>query len=429
MSDDDLDPANWLASQFGDDEPEKQQRRRGMPAATPPAAAPVTPPAQEQTPPTTPYLPAQPYTPPAEPAPPAASGGGFSWGLTPGGSTPEPPAATAPVAPPATPAPLVEPTAAPGGWDVPTVATPVQPERPAPVDPAPTVAFGGAELARQEFPGFGASVDPAIEGVTEVFGAQPIGLGAPEDEGIEVNALDSLFGESKFVEYEDTLVPVLPVRASGGELVVVDRPRAAPGTRAPIPRTQKILMGAAGGLLSVLLLIVLFLAGQRIGASAPTQAVPQPTASASAVPTVGPLPPGEYYWSQLLGGECVAPFTSPWEDTFTVVDCTQAHPAQLVLKGTFPVAADPSYPGVDELQKLAASLCTAPTVIDYAATASANDIQILASFAADEQDWQGGNRTFYCFANRTGGAEFTTSIAKPQPLPTATPAANETPAP
>lgn len=456
MSDDDLDPANWLASQFGDDEPEKPQRRRGMPAATPPAAAPVAPPAQEQTPPTTPYIPAQPYTPPVEPAPPAASGGGFSWGLTPGGSTPEPPAVTPPVAPPATPAPLVEPTApaAPAappadplaglfgqqptapeepaptpGWDVPTVATPVQPERPAPVDPAPTVAFGGAELARQEFPGFGAPVDPAIEGVTEVFGAQPIGLGAPEDEGIEVNALDSLFGESKFVEYEDTLVPVLPVRASGGELVVVDRPRAAPGTRAPIPRTQKILMGVAGGLLSVLLLIVLFLAGQRLGASAPTQAVPQPTASASAVPTVGPLPPGEYYWSQLLGGECVAPFTSPWEDTFTVVDCTQAHPAQLVLKGTFPATDDPSYPGVDELQKLAASLCTAPTVIDYAATASANDVQILASFAADEQDWQGGNRTFYCFANRTGGAEFTTSIAKPQPLPTATPAATETPAP
>lgn len=453
--DDDLDPANWLASQFGEEEPEKPQRRRGMPAATPPAAEPVTPPAQQQTPPTPPHIPAERYTPPAEPTPPAASGGGFSWGLTPGGSTPEPVVPPMPTPTPApTPAPLVEPTApvapaadplavlfgqqptapvepapTPGGWDVPTVATPVQPEPPARVDPAPTVAFGGAELVRQEFPGFGASLDPAIEGVTEVFGAQPIGLGAPEDEGIEVNALDSLFGESKFVEYEDTLVPVLPARASGGELVVVDRPRTAPGARAPIPRTQKILMGAAGGLLSVLLLIVLFLAGQRIGASAPSQAAPVPTQTESAAPTVGPLPPGEYYWSQLLGGECIAPFTSPWEDTFTVVDCTQAHPAQLVLKGTFPATEDPDYPGVDALQKLAASLCTAPTVIDYAATASANDIQILASFAADEQDWLDGNRTFYCFANRTGGAEFTTSIAKPQPLPTAAPTVTETPAP
>jgi hypothetical protein len=307
----------------------------------------------------------------------------------------------------------------------------VQPDPPARVEPAPTVAFGGGELARQEFPGFGAPVDSAIEGVTEVFGAQPIGLGAPEDEGIEVNALDSLFGDSKFVEYEDSFVPALPARASGGsggELVVVQRPRVAPGERAPIPRAQKILMAVAGGLLAVLLLIVLFLAGQRIGANTPSQAVaPVPSASASAAPTVGPLPPGEYYWQQLLGGECLAPFTSPWEDTFTVVQCTQSHPAQLVLTSTFPVTAGPDYPGVDALQKLAASLCVAPTVIDYAAAGSANDIQILASFAADETDWNAGNRTFSCFASRTGGAEFTTSIAKPQPLPTATP--TETPAP
>ncbi len=105
--------------------------------------------------------------------------------------------------------------------------------------------------------------------------------------------------------------------------------------------------------------------------------------------------------------------------------CTQSHPAQLVLTGTFPATADPEYPGVEELQKLAASLCTAPTVIDYAATAGANDIQVVASFAADEQDWLDGNRTFSCFASRTGGAEFTASIAKPQPLPT--PSAAPTP--
>jgi hypothetical protein len=308
------------------------------------------------------------------------------------------------------------------------MATPIvaQPEQQH--EPAPTAPFRGSEIVRQEFPGFGVPVDPAIEGVTEVFGAQPIGLGAPEDEGIEVSALDSLFGESKFVEYEDALIPTLPPRASGfggGELVVVERPRVAQG-RAPIPRVQKILMGVAGGLVAVLLLIVLYLAGARIAASAPAPAiVPDPTPTASAGPAVGPVAPGDYYWDKLLGGECLAPFTSPWEDTFTVVPCTQPHPAQLVLKGTFPATVEAEYPGVDELQKLAASLCTAPTVIDYAATAGANDIQVLASFAADEQDWLDGNRTFYCFANRTGGAEFTASIAKPQPLPTA----SATPAP
>lgn len=491
---DDLDPADWLASQFGEEEPEKPRRRRGMPAADSPASQPSpahepppAPPAVQPPPvePASQFFAAQPYTPPPAPqAPPPASpsGGGFTWGLTPGTPVepaiptppvqPQPAPAPAPAAPPSwqqatepapvqqpapltpgppaadpapdpfaalfgqQPAPLVEPAAppvvaappAPPAWDVPTVATPVFREGQAPaVDPAPTVAFGGAELARQEFPGFGAPVDPAIEGVTEVLGAQPIGLGAPEDEGPEVSALDSLFGESSFVEYEDALIPALQPRASGGagggELVVVSRPTSAEDGRAPISRLQKILMGVAGGLVAVLLLIVLFLAGQRIAANSPAPAVvSDPTPSASAAPTTGPLPPGEYYWDRLLGGECIAPFTSPWEDTFTVVPCTQSHPAQLVLKGTFPDTVDTDYPGVDELQKLAASLCTAPTVIDYAATASASDIQVLASFAADEQDWLDGNRTFYCFVNRTGGAEFTTSIAKPQPTPSATPA-------
>jgi hypothetical protein len=294
----------------------------------------------------------------------------------------------------------------------------------APNEPAPTVAFGGAELARQEFPGFGAPVDPAIEGVTEVLGAHPVGLDVPRDEGVEASAIESLFGDGAFVEYEDALIPTLPPRASGAgsELVVVDRPKVA-GERVPLPRLQKILLSVAGGLVAVLLLVVLFLAGQRIAANTPAPAVAaDPTPSASALPTLGPLPPGEYYWDRLQGGECLTPFTSPWEDSFTVVQCTQPHSAQLVLKGTFPDTVDTEYPGVDALQKLAASLCIAPTVIDYAATADANDIQILASFAADDQDWLDGNRTFYCFANRTGGAQFSTSIAIPQVAATATPA-------
>lgn len=405
MADDDLDPADWLSSQFGGEGPEKPQRRRGVPAAQPP----------EQ--PAAPQLPVPPpsIVPPADP-PPAPSGGGFTWGLTPGGAEPPPliPPALVPQAPEpwdvgTEPTPVAPAPAPVSDWDVPTQASPIFRAQDA-YPPAATVPFSGAEVVRQEFPGFGVPVDSAMEGVTEVFGAQPIGIGAPEDEGIEVNALDSLFGESKFVEYEDGIIPVLPPRASGGELVVV-RP-TAPAERAPISTLQKTLMGVAGGLVAVLLIIVLFLAGQRIAANTPAPAVAaDPTPTASAGPVAGPLPPGDYYWDRLLGGECISPFTSPWEDTFTVVDCGQPHPAQLVLKGTFPATDDPAYPGVDALQTLAASLCAVPTVIDYAAAASANDIQVLTSFAADEADWSAGNRTFYCFVNRTGGAEFATSVA------------------
>ena len=410
---DDIDPSDWLAGQFGEDEPEQPTRRRRARSADepPPAAAPAAP------------------TPPAATEPPAA-GGGFSWGLTPSAPAAEPaaeappvlpswgrgrravePAAAEPeplveplVEPPAAPPPLVQPPAAAppsGAWDVPTVATPVQRE------PEP-----GTELTRQEFPGFGAPVDDSIEGVTEVLGAHPVGLGAPDDEGPEVSALDSLFGDTKFVEYEDALIPALPARASGTELVVTERPRAVAAERVSITRNQKILMAVAGGIVAVLLLVVLFLAGSRLAQNSPPP-VADPSPSTSALPTVGPLPAGEYRWDQLLGGECITPFTSPWADTFTVVPCTQEHQAQLVLTGTLP--ADPAvddsvYPGADALQARVAALCAAPSVIDYAAVGGLADVQLLGSFAADEQQWLDGDRSFSCFASRAGGATFTTSI-------------------
>ena len=379
MMADDADPSDWLAGQFGEDAPEQPtRRRRGRSAEEPPPAAPSG-------------------SPPA-----GASGSGFAWGLTPSTSSPEP-----------TPA---EPSAEqpPAAWDVPTVATPVQrdPEPVIPPDPAPTVAFTGTELTRQEFPGFGAPVDESIEGVTEVLGAHPVGHAAPDDEGPEVSALDSLFGDTKFVEYEDALIPALPPRASGGELVVAERPRAVASERASITRNQKILMAVAGGIVAVLLLVVLFLAGSRLAQNSPPP-VADPSPSASALPTVGPLPAGEYRWDELLGGECITPFTSPWADTFTVVPCTQEHQAQLVLTGTLP--ADPAvddsvYPGADALQARVAALCAALTVIDYAAVGGLADVQLLGSFAADEQQWLDGDRSFSCFAIRAGGATFTTSI-------------------
>ena len=139
---------------------------------------------------------------------------------------------------------------------------------------------------------------------------------------------------------------------------------------------------------------------------------------------MGPVAPGDYHWDELLGGECLAPFESAWQDSYTVVDCTKPHPAQMVYRGEFPDAASSaSYPGADELQKRINLLCTAPTVINYAVAGAANDIQIAASFAADADEWDSGNHGFFCFASRSGGADFTASIAVPQVpvVPTAVP--------
>jgi len=404
MADDD-DPADWLASQFG--------------AEPTPAATPPTPPAARK--------PAEP-----EPEPEPNPGTSFNWGLTPGGDaaaapftppivTPaavEPPALITPAELPASPMPPVP------SWDTPTVASPVIRDEPEYLPP--TTALPRAEVARQEFPGFGVPLDPALDGPTELIGAQAVGLPTPEAEGLGASPLDDLFGEASFADYDDALIPALPPRGSTA-LAVIDRGSKPP--RPPIPTVQKVLMWVAGGLLAALALVGLFLLGTKIAKDAPAPAVaesPSPSATPSqpGVLPLGPVANGDHNWSELLGGECIQPYTDPWQDTYAVVDCGTPHQAQMVHRGLFPDDSTVVYPGGDELQKRLSLLCTPPTIIDYTAAGGATDIQVSGSFAADEQDWQGGNRTYFCFVSRANGAQFTTSIAMPQvaaPAPVPTP--------
>ena len=102
------------------------------------------------------------------------------------------------------------------------------------------------------------------------------------------------------------------------------------------------------------------------------------------------------------------PFTSPWAEKFTVVDCAVPHPAQMVARGVFaetpPAAGDgsapatpsvggeaSSYPGVDALQAQINLLCTTPGVIDFAAAGAYTDIQIHGSYPATAEQWDDGD--------------------------------------
>ena len=355
----------------------------------------------------------------------------FSWSLTPG----DPIEAV----PPAPPAPQTEPYLPPtAAFTMPADAatTPFEPRVGIPTAPfssapfssaagIPTAPFTpGADL--QQLPPdrsqwMSAPVDPALDGVTEVIEAELVGLGAPDGEGVEASALDSLFGETQFREYADELISAPPPRASseGGA-----KPPKPP--RGAIPRTQKILLGIAGGLLAALALVALFLVGTRLSDSlGPAPAItPTPTASPGPIVLpIGPVEPGDYAWDELLGGECLSPYESAWQDNYTVVDCAVPHPAQMIYRGLFDDSAVTIYPGVEELQKRINLLCTAPTIIDYAKAGTANDIQVEASFAPDATDWAEGNRTYFCFVSRSGGEDFTVSIAIPQLVPTPTPSA------
>jgi len=254
---------------------------------------------------------------------------------------------------------------------------------------------------------------------------------APDDS----HALDNLFGEERFVEYQSGRDsespferPVVASAAAPTDLVAQSSGPRAPqssGPRAPLPKLQRSLVWAIVGLAAVLALGGLFLLGKTIAPSfaaapviepAPSTA---PSASPEAVPEIlGPLVPGTYDWDDLLGTECVDPWGSAWDQNFTVVDCGEPHAAQLVYRATFDDSAIDVYPGFDVLQSRMNLLCASSKNIDYSAAKKYDDIQLSASFAAIESDWVDGQHDYFCFVSRSSGEQLTTDVAKPdRPAP------------
>ncbi|CAN5257032.1 hypothetical protein BH11ACT3_BH11ACT3_12240 [soil metagenome] len=294
--------------------------------------------------------------------------------------------------------------------------TPDAVDAPAFSEPPPTQAMDAIELERD--------VPPARpDAATELFtpAAEP------------TSAIDSLFGDDAFREYDAGLVP------AASESPFVRRPAdpeppSPPDPSAPPPagisRTQKILLGVLGGLLAVLALVALFFLGMRIPdllGPAPAVATPSasPSPSASAVLAFGPVVPGDYAWDELLGGECLDPFTDgPWSEKFTVVDCATPHPAQLVFRGllTGSVVGDDSYPGVDSIAAQISQICGAAGVVDLAAAAPFLDAQVVGTYPVTEEQWDAGDHSYYCFISRSSGEPLTGSLAVPQaaaPVPVA----------
>lgn len=192
------------------------------------------------------------------------------------------------------------------------------------------------------------------------------------------------------------------------------------------PRLNRRIYLIAGVLAVLLVLVGLFALGTRIpalfGASAPSHpASASRAASATPTPTPTPTPtviqkpaaavgPGEHAWDTLGGGECIQPYTSPWAETFTVVDCTADHSAQMVYTNL--LSADPAapYPGADALAQQINTLCTAGGVVDLNAAAAYPDLQVQGTFPATDAQWKSGQRSYYCFASRSSGQPLSTSV-------------------
>ncbi|MEO6532566.1 MAG: hypothetical protein ABIO06_03215 [Pseudolysinimonas sp.] len=257
---------------------------------------------------------------------------------------------------------------------------------------------------------------------TEVLAPVP-GLLAEPEPG---SALDTLFGETQFREYEpgvlDPNARPFTARAASPTAGVPHEP----ATRARVSRSQKVLISVTVALVALLALVALFFVGTRLPAllgPAPAVVISTPSATPSPTSTtkpVGPIANGVHPWTALLGGECVDPFTNPWAEKFTVVDCAKPHPAQMVFRGTFVTsAADPSYPGVEKLQAQISLLCAAPGVINLAAAGAYSDAQLQGSYAVTAEQWADGEHDYFCFVNRASGQPLTASVAVPPPAPAA----------
>lgn len=280
-------------------------------------------------------------------------------------------------------------------------AIPEPDAEPAPPELAPTERISASELAETEL----------------------LGSAAIAQDAATTSALESLFAEENFRDY--TAEPV----------IAAPPPPAAPPAEGAarggeISRAQKILLGVAGGLVALLALVALFLLGTRLPdligpAAAPLPSgSPSPSPSPSPTPTtlpLGPVEPGVWAWDGLLGGECLEAYDDPWAEEFTVVDCAEPHPAQMVYRGVFPPSAegvtDDPFPGTETLQGQISILCSAPGVVDLASAGQYTDVEIGGSYPATAEQWDAGDRSYFCFVSRSSGEPLTGSLAVPSAQP------------
>ncbi|MWV48364.1 hypothetical protein GRS96_03615 [Rathayibacter sp. VKM Ac-2803] len=182
---------------------------------------------------------------------------------------------------------------------------------------------------------------------------------------------------------------------------------------------RRLLIGliAVGVIIVLAALVALGIAvgsaGERSdGAAAPVSAATDPASETPAaepsaaptaeLPTVGPLPAGTWSWNALLGGECLQPFDSVWAEEFTVVDCTAAHSAEMVDTGQL---TDAAFPGQEGLAVSVASICQAEGVVDVTGAEAYGDVQVSGAFPVTQEQWDAGERSYYCFVDRAGGGE------------------------
>lgn len=318
------------------------------------------------------------------------------------------------------------------------------PTEPVAIEDLTTQAVAVEELLTRAVP-MGELLDPPppanVDAPTELL----VDASALDPAASGPTTLDTVFGDSAFVEYEDE--PLLarrpePSRPARRAAAPPTAPAAtAPAAAAGLPRSQKVLIGIAIGLGVLVAAIAAFIIGMRLpglvgfgpvastgpgieSSAAPSEdaapsdqpsatPTPEPQPSESVAPATGPLPAGVHDWDALVGGECLDPFVDPWQEEYSVVDCAAPHAAQLIAAGTLPGEEVSAYPGEESLAGEIPTLCRAAGVIDLGVASAFRDLQVEGSYPVSAEDWADGERGYRCFVTRSSGEPITGSLTPP----------------
>jgi hypothetical protein len=221
---------------------------------------------------------------------------------------------------------------------------------------------------------------------------------------------------------DDAPIPLAPASAQNGADDARRSGDAGDAGAPPEGPKNRALAWAATAVVTILVLIGLFFLSQSLGDS--PAAAPVATESEAASPSVepaptpepvpeptAPQPAGVHAWNTMFGSECLGPYTSPWDEEFTVVDCGAPHAAQLVYRGILEGESGSPFPGEQAFADQINVLCSAPGVIDFGAAAAYDDLQLQGSYPVTAEQWDNGDRYFYCFASRSTGEPLNTSLA------------------
>lgn len=126
--------------------------------------------------------------------------------------------------------------------------------------------------------------------------------------------------------------------------------------------------------------------------------------------TGGPRGPGDVSWANLRGGECLRPFETAFAETFSVVECSTPHDAQVVVAQLVSRDRTESYPGEAEMAIRAREICDVSDLINTEYAGEFKDLYVEPAYPVTQAQWDEGQRVVWCFVRSGSGEIFEQSF-------------------